>query len=276
MAAGPIGSFATRARRRLARARRTVALSVLERGRFRLDLERGAPDPDSVPIVMAHWARPERASETLRELARQVDAPPLRLIWWNNRRRDDRAYRAAIADAADLGSMSSVELRSSRVNLGGLARFLVLRRLRRDGYVGPVILLDDDQRVGPTFVAELLARYTPRSVRGVWAFRQHGSYWGRSELADSDDASYVGTGGCIIDATIVDDREFFAALPDRYRFIEDQWLSFVARVHGWTLAKADIPVEFVLQERNQYLAMIDVKEDFFTYLYNLRPDLRPE
>ncbi len=197
-------------------------------------------------------------------------------MWWNNRRRDDGTYRAAIAQAGDLGGVASVELRSSRVNLGGLARFLILRRLRRDGYAGPVILLDDDQRVGPTFVAELLSRYPPRSVRGVWAFRQHGSYWRRSELADRDDASYVGTGGCVIDATIVDDREFFSALPDRYRFIEDQWMSFVARVRGWTLAKADIPVEFVLQERNQYVAMIDMKEDFFTYLYNLRPDLRPE
>lgn len=224
---------------------------------------------------MTLWSRPERAAAIIAELSAQEAAPPIRLLWWNNRPEHADAYVRAVAGAGDLGAIASVELRRSRVNIGGLGRFLVLRRLRREGYDGPVVFLDDDQQIGTSFIADLVSRYTPASVRGVWAYRQHGSYWGRDELADGEPATYVGTGGCVLDPAIVDDPEFFTALPDRYRFIEDQWLSFQALRRGWTLAKADIPFEFVLQERNQYLAMIDLKEQFFTYLFNERPDLRP-
>lgn len=270
-----IAALPMRVRRRIERFRRSALLARMSGGRFGLRRLHGTPSTEALPVVMTLWSRPERASAILTELAAQEGSSPIRLLWWNNSRAHAGAYVQAVADADDLGAIASVELRSSRVNIGGLARFLVLRRLRRDGYGGPVVFLDDDQHVGPSFLADLVSRYTPASLRGVWAFRQHGSYWGRDELADGEPATYVGTGGCVLDPAIVDDPEFFAALPDRYRFIEDQWLSFQALRHGWTLAKADIPFEFVLQERNQYHAMVDLKEQFFTYLFNERPDLRP-
>ena len=118
-------------------------------------------------------------------------------------------------------------------------------------------------------------RRSSRAIAGGGAFTQRGTYWGRDEVEDDGIASYVGTGGCVLDATVVDLPGFFTQLPDPVGFVEDQWMSYRARVAGWSLRKADIPVEFVLQERNQHLGMHALKDEFFRYLYNMRPDLEP-
>lgn len=266
--------FAAKAKRRLDRYRRTVLRARYARGTFGMRVLAGSVRSDAVPVVMALWSRPERAEEFLSELAAQRGAPPLRVLLWNNAPANDDHYRR-VAAALPPGAVSSIELRSSRTNFGGIARFFVVARLRRMGYAGPVILLDDDQAIEGGFAAALLERYRPQSIAGVWAFVQRGTYWGREEVPDDGPATYVGTGGCVVDAGIVDLPGFWQRLPDRFAFIEDQWMSYCARVAGWSLRKADIPVEFVLQERNQHLGLQELKEEFFRYLYNARPDLEP-
>ncbi|RXZ51033.1 hypothetical protein ESP57_04405 [Agromyces fucosus] len=188
------------------------------------------------------------------------------MLFWNNARRQSRHYRNAIARHPLGGAIGSVEFVDSVMNVGGLARFLVFRRLRRSGYDGPVIMLDDDQVIGRTFLAELVRRYSARSYVGVWAFRQLGGYWHREELGDGETATYVGTGGSICDASIVDRADFFSALPARYLFIEDLWLSHRAREAGWRLEKADLEFRFVLSEADQYHGLGDLKEEFHRYL----------
>lgn len=266
--------LAMKARRRLNRYRRTLLRRRYSRGGFATQRLAGSIAPDALPITMALWSRPERAGEILAQLNAQQGTPPLRLMLWNNAPSYDDVYRSA-ADALSPGALASVELRSSRTNFGGLARFFLIAKLRKSGYSGPVIMLDDDQLIESSFVASLLGRYRPRSIAGVWAFTQRGTYWGRDEVDDDGIATYVGTGGCIVDAGVVDLPGFFDRLPDRFGFVEDQWMSFCARVAGWSLRKADVPVEFVLQERNQHLGMHDLKEEFFRYLYDARPDLEP-
>jgi hypothetical protein len=265
---------AAKAERRLNRYRRTVLRAGYARGRFRMRTVAGTVHPDALPIAMALWSRPERAAEFLAHLNAQRGAPPLRVMLWNNAPANDAHYRS-VAAALPSGAVSSIELRSSRTNFGGIARFFLIARVRRSGYSGPVIMLDDDQQVDDAFVAALLGRYRPRSIAGVRAFTQRGTYWGRDEVPDDGPATYVGTGGCVVDSAIVELPGFWDRLPDRFAFVEDQWMSFCARVAGWSLRKADIPVEFVLQERNQHLGLHQLKEEFFRYLYNARPDLEP-
>lgn len=269
-----LASLVAGLKRRLNRYRRTLLRARYARGRFRMRTLVGAPRTGAVPVVMALWSRPERAEHVLAQLAAQRGAPPIRLLLWNNAPANDEQYRRA-ASAVPPGAVSSVELRSSRTNFGGIARFFLVARLRRAGYDGPVIMLDDDQSFEDDFVAALLSRYRPRSIAGVWAFTQRGTYWGRDEVLDGGTATYVGTGGCVVDAQIVDLPGFWTRLPDRFSFIEDQWMSYRARVAGWSLRKADLPVEFVLQERNQHHGMLEIKDEFFRYLYNERPDLEP-
>lgn len=234
----------------------------------------GSPGLDQQPIVMALWSRSSEASRFLAELSAQVDVPGLRVMLWNNAPQHDQIYLDAVG-SLDPGAIASVEFVSSPANVGGLARFFLVARLRAEGYDGPIIMLDDDQLIEPGFVVGLRARYRPHSIAGVWAFRQLGSYWAREFLNEGEPASYVGTGGCIVDSAIVELPGFWRKLPARYAFIEDQWMSFCARVAGWTLSKADLPVEFVSQELNQHHAMVDLKSEFFRALYDARPDLEP-
>ncbi|MFB2580874.1 hypothetical protein ACEXQD_06455 [Herbiconiux sp. P15] len=193
-------------------------------------------------------------------------AGPIRLVLWNNRPANSAAYEREIRDFKATGSLASIELHTSRANVGGMGRFYVIKHLRRDGLSGPVILLDDDQDIDGSFVHDLLASYTPESVHGVWAWRQTESYWHREQLTGEGEATYLGTGGTILNSTIVDDERFFTVMPRKYFFLEDIWMNFVAEQHGWRLFHANARYEFVEDTKGQHLHLADLKREFWAYL----------
>jgi len=222
----------------------------------------GRHDDGSVPLVMCLWNRPDRLPAVLAMLGRLDPATPVRLLLWNNNPDDAARYRAVV-DAAPRGrGLASVDLYDSPVNIGGLARFVAIRLLHNGGHRGPVVMLDDDQDVTPSFVRDLLDDYAPRSVVAWWAFSQHGSYWARAEIAPGDPADHAGTGGTVLDPALVADDRFFARLPRRFAFLEDQWMSFVAHRLGWRVVKADTHVDLVSEELNQYHRLKPLKDVF--------------
>lgn len=245
---------------------RQAVLAAATRGRLGPSTTVGAVRDDAVPVIMCLWNRPDRLEPVLALLAAQTADRPIRLVLWNNHRGDHRRYRELVQSARLTGALQSIELTQSPLNIGGVGRFCALARLRRRGVAGPVVLLDDDQDIGDSFVSDLLKAYEPRSVKGVWAFGIAQSYWNRWEIADGAPASYVGTGGCVLDAALVDDRRWHTRLPRRYLFVEDVWMNFVALRQGWTLAKAASPFTFVQEEKNQYHRLIDLKESFYSEL----------
>lgn len=229
------------------------------------DVLAGEPRPGAVLVTVCLYNRPERIDSVLEQLAAQRGTPPLRLVLWNNARADDDHYRARVRALGARGALASVEYRSS-ANIGGIARFIVARRLLLGRPGVPFVMIDDDQDFSDTFVAELLARHAPRSISGVWAFFILGSYWARVEAQPGGGASYVGTGGSICDAEIVGTRGFFWRLPGRYGFVEDLWASMFAGSRGWDLTRAAIPVDFVGEDTNQYHTLKDLKSEFYEYL----------
>ncbi|MBF4573489.1 glycosyltransferase [Herbiconiux sp. VKM Ac-1786] len=258
-------------RRRLGLVARSVLMGLGARGLVPARRVVGAPVASAVPVVMCLWNRPDRLEAVLDGLAAQQSDRPVRLMLWNNQRRDRARYAEVLRRRAPEGALASVELVQSPINVGGIARFYLLARLRRTGFAGPVILLDDDQEIAPTFVAALLAAFAPRTVHGVWAWTQGTGYWDRTP-ATGDDATYVGTGGSVLDASIVDDRRFFTALPLPYLFLEDIWMNAVARRLGWTLAHVDAGYTFVDEEVGQHHTLADAKAAFFDYLRSPESD----
>ncbi|NQX33638.1 hypothetical protein [Herbiconiux sp. VKM Ac-2851] len=253
-------------RRRLGLLARSVLLGLGARGLVPARRAVGSPVAGAVPVVMCLWNRPDRLERVLDGIAAQQGDRPVRLMLWNNQRRDRARYAELLRHRRPDRALASVEIVDSPLNIGGLARFFVLARLRRTGFAGPVILLDDDQEISPTFVSELLAASTPASVRGVWAWAiGSGGYWDRTP-ATGEEAGYVGTGGCVLDASIVDDRRFFTALPLNHLYLEDIWMNSVARRLGWTLAHVDAGYSFVEEEVGQHHTLADAKAEFFDYL----------
>lgn len=234
-------------------------------------------DDDCIPVVMCLWNRPERVERILAMLEALDTTHPVRLILWNNNAADAERYRAAVAGwhrvraAGARGALHDVTLINSPRNFGGLGRFIVARLLYNAGYRGPLVTLDDDQNVAPSFIADLLATWRPQSVVAWWGFRLHGSYWRRSEIEPGTEPDHAGTGGTMIDIALVADDRFFARLPHRYTFLEDQWMTFVARRKGWRIVKGRTDIELVSEEKNQYHGLKPLKDVFYTWQHTVGP-----
>ncbi|WP_194409120.1 hypothetical protein [Microbacterium cremeum] len=226
----------------------------------------GTPREDAIPVIMCLWGRPDRFARSLEQLAAQEGAPPIRLILWNNKPRNDAHYRAELRAFPTFGAISSVEYVSSRVNIGGIARFIAARAIAPRGSSRPFIMIDDDLDVSTTVVRDLIDAYRPRTYAGWWAFRILGTYWERVEARPGERATYVGTGASICDSALVHERGFFSRLPARWGFIEDLWASAFAASRGWRVEKVETDVELTSEESNQYLKLVDVKPRFWDYL----------
>lgn len=254
-------------RRSPARRRLACGYRGLIRGRIAFTEALGTPDGGALAIVVCLWNRPGRLQDVLRIVDSQRTDRPLRLVLWNNRPADAQFYADTIAAFGRSGALGSVEIYTSPTNIGGIGRFIAIRELVRRGYVGPFIMMDDDQNVGPKFIDDLLAAYAPQSIAGVWAWTNDGAYWNRTQVTvTGSPADHVGTGGSICDSALVEDEAFFTAIPQRYLFMEDIWMSHYGRRNGWPLRMVASPVEFVLSELDQGHAIFDHKEHFFTWL----------
>ncbi|WP_206749483.1 glycosyltransferase family 2 protein [Salinibacterium hongtaonis] len=253
---------ATPARLKLARGYAALLASRIEFSQLL-----GTPSSDSLPIVICLWNRPGRIGDILRIVDEQHTSRPLRLVLWNNKPENEQLYTTTIRQFAAVGSLDSVEIFTSPTNIGGIARFVAARELVRRGYSGPFVMLDDDQIPGPEFVSDLLTAYSPESISGLWAWKNDGAYWNRQQITETGErADHVGTGGSIVDAAIVDDNRFFTAIPQRFLFMEDIWMSHYGARNGWPLRMVKTPVEFVLSELDQGHAIFDQKELFYTWL----------
>ena len=239
-------------------------LALLETGVVvRTDAAWASPSTASIPLVMCLWNRPERIHEIV-DMLQGLDHP-VRLLLWNNAE-DQRETYAWVESHVPRGSLESVDIVHSPENIGGLARFVAVRFLRNSGYDGPVVMLDDDQDVAASFVDDLLADYRPDRIAAWWAFDFGPSYWDRVQIDVGSRADHGGTGGTVMDASLVDDDSFFLSLPERYAFLEDQWMSHYAHSLGWTIVKTKTEIGFVLEHKNQYHGLHDRKDEFHRHL----------
>lgn len=215
----------------------------------------------TVPVVMCVWKRIEFLPTTIALLERQVGVRPELHLWVNN------------ADVADevrrLGAASSlrVHVTVSRKNVGGIGRFHVARELA--AHHSYVVFIDDDQSFDEHALRVLLDEARPRTIVAQYAFQLEcpHSYWHRRLPRPSDWVQYAGTGGMVADTSIFEDERAIAC-PDRFNFVEDLWLSYVAEHElGWRLVRSGARFVQVDDGRNQWSAMpTDLKSEFLRHL----------
>ena len=209
---------------------------------------------------MCTWRRPEYFRQTLQCLQIQRGVRIELHVWNNNPEIADRLEQ----DAAT--SPIAVTFRHSDSNIGGFGRFYLARELApRHPYV---VFVDDDQLFGPHTIATLRNEARPRTASGWWAYRflLPPSYWLRVPVRPGKRAQYLGTCGMVIDTSIfADDRVF--ECPDRFWFVEDVWLSYVAtHLHRWSLRKSRANLWFIPDTRNQFAGLIREKHEMLRYL----------
>jgi hypothetical protein len=238
-------------------------------GRFRTTVTRSAPATGTeVPVFLCLWNRPSRLIDVLQQFDGQIGTPGIDLHIWNNNKLDQAHYEEVIAGFRATGAIRSVHLTRTPYNLGSIARFYLARAEATTRGPGPMIVIDDDEDVTPTFVATALQNYTPDALRAYWAFRVHsGKYWDRSLVEGPGRVDHIGPGGMVCDRSIFLDDAFFTELPQRYWLMDDLWLTYYAKKRGFTLASLPVDIEFVMDDTNQYRSLVDLKQEFFEYLY---------
>jgi hypothetical protein len=214
-----------------------------------------------VPVVMCVWQRVEFLAATIAQLERQVGVRPELHLWVNNAAAADDARRIAGAAAIPVHVTVSPE------NIGGIGRFHVARAL---AHAHPyVVFIDDDQVFDEHALRVLLDEAGPGRIAAQYAFQLEcpHSYWQRRLPKPGDPVQYAGTGGMIADSSIFADRRALAC-PDRFSFVEDLWLSYLAEHElGWTLVRSAARFKQVEDGRDQWTAMpSDFKSEFLRHL----------
>ncbi|MEQ1734872.1 MAG: hypothetical protein ABL886_00410 [Rhodoglobus sp.] len=251
-------------RRRVRFALRTALLAGLFPRRSKVF---GTPDASTASIVMCLWNRPSRITPILTMLDGQDYPGGVELFLWNNNRREHQPYVDAIREFEATGAVRAVHLARSPHNLGSIGRFVWARQIGRSRPGSAVIVLDDDQDVQPDFVTTLMAKFDPKRIFAWWAWVVVGGYHDRKPAEVGGRVDHIGPGASVMTVDIFADRKFFTDIPDRFRMLDDLWLTSYARRHGYPLEKLDVPVEFVMDETNQYHTQIGAKAEFFDYLY---------
>lgn len=183
-----------------------------------------------VALIMCTWKRVHRLKTTLELLEKQSEKDFVFYIWNNNIEEADKIDKII----KEFNPSFEVEVHHNSVNIGGLGRFHIARKLDTQY----VIFFDDDQIFENDMVASMLSEAKPKSIMSNWGwiFNSRNEYWNRSRARAGDVADYCGTGGMICDASIFKQEDFFLELPDKYMFVEDLWLSFYASYKmGWSL-----------------------------------------
>jgi hypothetical protein len=247
----------------------TLVKRVIKRrllaGRFRSESTGFAPVAGGeARVLICLWNRSSRITDILELLDSQDFAPGIRLYLWNNNKSEHEVYRRAIAEFTAKGALKTVDLVKTPYNLGSIARFYWARKLSADGE--PIIVIDDDQDIAPTFVSKAIAAYRPDTISAWWAWTVGDSYWERQKAKPGEHVDHIGPGGMICSSRIFADKTFFTTIPEKYWMLDDIWLSYFATRHGYTLAKLDVDIDFVMDETNQFYSQASLKPDFYASL----------
>lgn len=244
-----------------------IYISVLLWNRFLpIKLLIGSKNKQEVPVIICLWKRVDQIPRIIRMLdAQDTGDKKISLYFWNNNFTQRSLIKNRIVNNAPSGSLSSISLVNSPINIGGFGRYYIARLFSKSSL--PVIFLDDDQELGKDFISSALKRYKPHQIASYWAFKNYGSYSNRTFLKKyGSSASYCGTGGMIIDPSIFAHKQLFEC-PHRYWFIEDLWLSYFASQRSWALTKLDVNITFIKDQHDQGLVLNPLKDEFYSYLF---------
>jgi hypothetical protein len=212
-----------------------------------------------VQVGVCAYRRVDRLAATLANLAGQKDAEVTVFLWDNTE--GARATLEAIAADAEI----AVQIEGTSRNLGGLGLFAFLREAARVDR--PIILIDDDVTLASDAVVQWLEEWAPLTLSSFWAFRfcSYGDYFDRVRVGPGAPAHYCGTGGTVLDGTVLQDPGLFTC-PPRYRMLWDLWLSFRATQCGFQLRGSAADVRFVTDGKDVYRGLIGLKSECLRYL----------
>lgn len=201
---------------------------------------------EKIHIVMCCYKRHNNLKEIIRSVDKQTLAKRI-VFHIINTNPEPSKWELLKSLISEPGLYKAIEINicNTNKNLYGYARFLYVKHLLKTTIVPYVIFIDDDQKLSPTWVADMYATRQPLNYN-CWFGRifnmnkenEEIDYWDgllsskaefqKPEYAALKEFHYGGTCGCIIDTNVFRFETLFRC-PDEYRNIEDLWLSYVIK-----------------------------------------------
>lgn len=183
-------------------------------------------------------------------------------------------------------SRMSIDIVDMNGNHGGFARFMLAREIMQKEHVDYIIMVDDDQYVRPNTILEVYNQREPQTYKtwyGKTWLQNESNYWKAFPFMTSQPQAragqeleiskyqYGGTGMSIIDSSVFTIQELFE-LEERYKFLEDMWLSHVVLKRGWNISRLFVYFDDHREASlsGQFNNLKEIKNDFFAKLKYLQ------
>ena len=216
---------------------------------------------DKIAIIMCTWQRTDKLKHTLNMLKNQTYKNFDLYIWNNNIKKAHEVEKATKEFKA-----FNVTVHNSRNNVGGVGRFLYAKKLHpKYPYV---LFIDDDQQLGASFVEEMNSYKQKKTVVSWWGWKIKDSYFSRTRVQNLGAVDYCGTGGMILDSSLFKHANVYN-IPQKFAFVEDLWLSYVAKYeHKFKLKGCNASIKIIVDGKDQYTKLKTLKQDLYIYFKN--------
>lgn len=214
---------------------------------------------NKVAIIMCTWKRINKLQNTINLLNSQIYKNFDFYIWNNN-----VEYINTIDNIIYKKYYFNINVKHSPNNVGGYGRFLFAKEIYSD--YDSIIFIDDDQIFDENMINMFVENYKPQTIHSWYSFKLLNSYWGRTRVGNKIEADYCGTGGMIVDSNLFS-HDIIYNIPEKYKFVEDLWLSFIAKeILNWNLYGLDVNIKIEVDGKDQYSKLRNIKNEFYNYL----------
>ena len=216
-------------------------------------------------VIMCTWKRINFLSDTIKMLESQT-IKDFSLFIWNNNSNINKQIEEIVKK-----TNINIEVYNSNENIGGIGRFYYAKKINKE--YDKILIIDDDQKFSNKFVEQMLSYYDTKSIVSWWGWKINNSYFNRERKINLENVDYCGTGGMILPSKIFDNEIIFN-IPKKYQFIEDLWLSFVAKYQlDYNLKGCKADIEIIVDGNDQYVNLKKIKEELYLHFktkYNIK------
>lgn len=211
-----------------------------------------------IAVIFCTWKRVNKLKNTLNNLNNQTYQDFDIFIWNNNK------YEISNIDNIVKNESKKINIRHSQNNVGGIGRFYYAKEISNNYDV--IIFIDDDQFIGDDVIEKMVNKYEENTIISWWGWNIKNNYWDRERVFNFSNVDYCGTGGMIVSSKLFNIIDL-DKIPDKYIFIEDLWLSFVAKYeYGYNLIGGNFNIQIITDGNDQYVNLKKLKGEFYDFL----------
>jgi len=232
---------------------------------------------NNISIAMCTWKRFNNLENTLELLNSQTIKNIHLYIWNNNFEKAELLYDIL---TKKIYKNLNISWHNSPENIGGIGRFLIVKKLINDNiYINKIIFIDDDQYFGLNAIEILICNFKPlTSYNWYGKIFKNKSYW--NGILNMNLKNYIinnkikyldygGTGFMIIDTNCFTHPDIFK-FNKKYLFIEDLWLSYfiINKLNYKILNGIDLSNKvFIKKDKHElHKSLYDLKIEFLELL----------